>query len=303
MSTISLCMIVKNERKGALKAIKNLDPFIDEMIVVDTGSTDGTPEALEKAGCKVYHQEWHDNFSDPRNESLRHATSDWILVLDADEKYDLESLKMIKNFADNGPQNVGYIATQRHYVLNAYLTNYFKCDGKYALEEIGYPGYYQSCVCRLFPRHPQIYFTGRIHEIVEPQMQKIGFDAIMSDIVIHHYGNVEHKRKRLKKAETYIRLLKLKAEEAPPDDWKTYYDIGLEYLTADVNDPVESEKYFTKSLEVLETETCLVNRALLYMKIQKPELALKDFRRALELHPGSDIAKGWIQQLEKQGVK
>ena len=298
--SISLCMIVRNDKQGALKAIKNVDKFVDEKIIVDTGSTDGTQEALTKAGCKVYDFEWCDDFSKPRNLALEKASCDWILVIDSDEKYDLKSLAEIKRLS-GGPKNTGYIFTQRHYVLNQYLTNYNKCDGSYPLEEIGYPGYYFSCVCRLFPRHKDIYFTGRIHELVEPQMEKLGFKILEASPVIHHYGNVEHIRKRLKKAETYIRLLKKKSEEMP--DWKVFYDIGLEYLTADINNPEEAEKYFTKSIEVQETEAAYSNRGLLYVKINRFDLAKQDFLNAQRVFPESSVAKTWLAELAKNGVK
>lgn len=299
--SISLCMIVKNERRGAIKAISNLKNVVDEMIVVDTGSTDGTQDVLKNAGCQIYEQEWHDNFSDPRNLSLQKATKDWILVIDADEKYDVESIKEIKRLSE-GTKDTGYMVTQRHYVLNTYLTNYSKCDGKYAQEEIGYPGFYQSCVVRLFPRDEKIFFTGRIHEIVEPQMEKNGYKMLPSSIVVHHYGNVEHIRKEKKKAETYIRLLKIKAEE-DPTDWKIFYDIGLELLTNDINRPDEAEEYFTKSIAILETEAAYSNRGLLYLKVNKLDKAKKDFERSLQLYPESSVARTWLAELAKHGVK
>ena len=296
--SISLCMIVKDEKKRALKAISNLDPYVSEKIIIDTGSTDGTAEALSERGCNVYHFPWCDDYSKARNESLKYATGDWILILDADEKLDIKSLKEIVRLS-NGPKDRGYLAAQKHYVLNQYLTNYFLCTGEYPLEEIGYPGYYQSSVCRLFPRNDKIFFTGRIHEIVEPQMIASGFNVENSSIVVHHYGNVEHIRKEKKKAETYIRMLKIKATESP--DWKVFYDIGLELMTADINRPTEAEEYFTESLKHIETEAVYINRGLLYLRAQRFDLAKKDFIRAIEIFPESTAAVHWLSELAKEG--
>ena len=86
MPKLSLCMIVKNEEKflaGCLESVKNI---VDEIIIVDTGSTDKTIEIANSYNAKVYHFEWKNDFSLARNESIKHATGDWILILDADER-------------------------------------------------------------------------------------------------------------------------------------------------------------------------------------------------------------------------
>src|SRR4051794_40673333 len=82
---LSLCMIVKNESKHLANCLESVEGVVDEIIIVDTGSTDDTVEIAKSYGAKVYHYEWNDNFSDARNESIKYATGDWILVLDADE--------------------------------------------------------------------------------------------------------------------------------------------------------------------------------------------------------------------------
>ena len=78
-------MIVKNEEKNIIRALQGVKPLVDEMIVVDTGSTDRTKKIAKVFGAKVYDFQWTDSFSDARNFSLSKATGDWILVLDADE--------------------------------------------------------------------------------------------------------------------------------------------------------------------------------------------------------------------------
>ena len=80
-STVSLCMIVKNEEAYLADCLASAKPFVDEMVIVDTGSTDRTVEIAERFGAKVFHFPWCDDFAAARNESLRHASGDWILVL------------------------------------------------------------------------------------------------------------------------------------------------------------------------------------------------------------------------------
>src|SRR3989338_7693689 len=100
MPTISLCMITKNEEKYLEQCLDSVKDIVDEIIIVDTGSKDKTKEIAKKFSAKIFDFEWVDNFSAARNESLKHAAKDWILVLDADEvveKKDLERIKELIN--------------------------------------------------------------------------------------------------------------------------------------------------------------------------------------------------------------
>src|SRR3990167_5438874 len=90
--TLSLCMIVKNEEKYLEQCLNSVKDLVDEIIIVDTGSTDKTKEIWKKFDfahkIKFFDFKWIDDFSAARNESLKHAAKDWILVLDADEVLD-----------------------------------------------------------------------------------------------------------------------------------------------------------------------------------------------------------------------
>src|SRR3989338_5500840 len=94
--TISLCMIVKNEEKYLEQCLNSVKDIADETIIVDTGSTDKTKEIAKKFKARVFDFKWSDDFSEARNESLKHATKEWILVLDADEIIDKNGLEKIK---------------------------------------------------------------------------------------------------------------------------------------------------------------------------------------------------------------
>ena len=82
---ISLCIITKNEEVFLEQCLNSVKDLVDEIIVVDTGSTDKTIEIARKFTYYIYDFKWCDDFSAARNESLKYATKDWILVLDADE--------------------------------------------------------------------------------------------------------------------------------------------------------------------------------------------------------------------------
>ncbi len=97
---VSLCMIVKNEEDYLPQCLESIKDIVDEIIIVDTGSTDKTVKIAESYGAKVYYFKWNNNFSEARNESLKYATKDWILILDADDELHSEyqeNLKLLLN--------------------------------------------------------------------------------------------------------------------------------------------------------------------------------------------------------------
>ena len=83
--TLSLCMIVRDEQEMLPRCLAAVAPAVDEIVIVDTGSTDRTVEIAHEFGAKVIEKEWTGSFSDARNVSFDAATGDWIIYLDADE--------------------------------------------------------------------------------------------------------------------------------------------------------------------------------------------------------------------------
>lgn len=93
---ISACVIVKNEEKNIARWLDNMRQIADEIIVVDTGSTDSTLDILRKVGVKPYHFAWCNDFAAAKNYAIQQATGDWIVFLDADEYFDEPSLKCFR---------------------------------------------------------------------------------------------------------------------------------------------------------------------------------------------------------------
>lgn len=93
---ISVCMIVRNEETLLPRCLQSIQGIADEIIVVDTGSTDRTIEIGRRFGAKVYHHPWENDFSKHRNQSLSYATMDWVLVLDADEEFFSEDAAVMR---------------------------------------------------------------------------------------------------------------------------------------------------------------------------------------------------------------
>jgi tetratricopeptide (TPR) repeat protein len=138
-------MIVKDEENMLPRCLKSVQALVDEIIVVDTGSTDRTVEIAQQFGAAVYHHPWTDDFADARNASLRYAQGDWILALDADETLMADCIPALQSALDNP-----------HCLAVTLLR-----------EEIGAQQNPYSLVCRLFRRHPQIQFQRPFHETID----------------------------------------------------------------------------------------------------------------------------------------
>src|SRR5688500_8695000 len=93
---LSLCMIVKNEETFLEDALREAKLYCEELIVVDTGSSDRSVEIAKTCGAKVSFFEWVNDFSLARNFSLSQASGDWILILDADERLTTEDWQTLK---------------------------------------------------------------------------------------------------------------------------------------------------------------------------------------------------------------
>src|SRR3989338_5293163 len=118
--TISLCMIAKDEEKYLEQCLSSVKGLVDEIIIIDTGSKDKTKEIAKKFNAKIFDFKWVDDFSAARNESLKQAAKDWILVLDADEVIEEKDLGKIKNIVENQEDFAGFQFEQRSYLNNVF---------------------------------------------------------------------------------------------------------------------------------------------------------------------------------------
>src|SRR6266850_3705924 len=118
---ISLCMIVKNEQDWVEGAVQSVRSIVEEVIIVDTGSTDATPDRIEALGVKPLKFQWKDSFAEARNFSLEAATQPWILVLDADERIaPCDLAPIVRVTAGDGAYGAYvYHLIQRNYVLSS----------------------------------------------------------------------------------------------------------------------------------------------------------------------------------------
>ena len=206
---LSVCLIARNEEKFLGACLESVRGLADEIIVVDTGSTDRTVDIAKEHGARVDHFTWCDDFSAARNAALAHATGDWVLILDADETVPETSHAALRGLIGNPKVMAWRLPIIDH-----------------GREEDGC-----SYVPRLFRNAPALFYVGRVHEQVfssiEVRRQEWGLENKIGDAVLMHFGYAPEVVKDRKKVERNLQLLE-KALEEMPDESNLLMNYGLE---------------------------------------------------------------------------
>lgn len=203
MATVSLCMIVKNEEKVLGRCLDSAKEIADEIIIVDTGSTDRTKEIAAEYTEKIYDFEWNDDFSAARNESFRKATMDYCMWLDADDVIPEREQQKIKKLKEQLTPDVSA-------VMMKYVT---------AFDDTGKPAF-------LFDRERMLkngdgyLWGGRVHEAVAVRGKVLYSDAVIE----HHSIKKEYSDRNLR---IYERMIE-EGEELEPRH-QFYYGRELYY--------------------------------------------------------------------------
>jgi len=265
---LSLCIIVKNEEENLPACLKSVKDVVDQMVVLDTGSTDRTVEIAKRWGAQVEYFEWCNDFAIARNESLKYAQGDWILVLDADEHLNPGAINPLKQA----------ITSEEHLVINLIR------------HEIGATQSPYSLVSRLFRNHPQVQFTRPYHAIIDDSVEALLKHepnwkiASLPAIAIDHYGYqpsiiaAQNKAERAKLAmESYLKehpgdpytCSKLGALYSQMGEVKQGIEVLESSLSQDTSDLVRFELYY--------------HLALAYSRLQQFALAIKYYKKAIAI--------------------
>ncbi len=269
---ISACMMVKNEEEMLPRCLNSIKHLIDELIIVDTGSTDKTVEIAQSFGAKIYHHPWEDNFSKHRNQSLSYATGDWIIQIDADEElngYHLKKESLKKVFA-NAPD-------EQHCFLIKLLDKNKKGEVTTTTEMI-----------RIFKNHVGVHFEGIVHN--RPVYSgKVGH----IDIEFFHYGYALSEEQMQAKYKRTSGLLFKRINENPEDHDAYFY---LYQVHSEMGEKEKAVQYAMRCLELVEkkginpTEASFYNSlyygiSSVYLKSGKYDEALLAIRKGLDVLP------------------
>lgn len=192
---LTLCMIAKNEGHRIGKCLESVQGLVDEIVVVDTGSTDNTMDVVKEYGAVTGYFEWCDDFAAARNASIELATGDWIMWLDPDDVLPSECHAKIREVMRAG------LGKKKAYY--------------WMLDDRGYEPV-RCLQMRLFPNLPGVKFTMPIHEQVTPSLAEMGVTCEITDIRVEHYG-YSSPEVVTEKQNRYLRIMQSWLEKHPDD--------------------------------------------------------------------------------------
>ena len=274
--TLSLCMIVKDEEEHLPNALNSVKDAVDEIIIVDTGSTDNTIEIARSFGAKVYHYEWNNNFASARNEALKYATCDWILSMDADDEMNADDIRRLKEVLSE-TDALGFAIPIFSEIYDR-QTNMKNTTVNYLV--------------RIFKNDPQIRFSRRIHEFVDQSIYDIGGKIEILEIPVFHRGYIDVEILN-KKLERNKKLLEVALEENPEDHSLLVY-MGKTYM--EENELDKAEEYYRRAINIVETsnkryaslfflQTAYIDLGNLLVQKERFEEAIEYFNKAIAIDP------------------
>jgi hypothetical protein len=249
VATLSLCLIVRDAQRPLDAALASAAPFVDEMVVVDTGSRDGSREVASRHGAKVVEFPWCDDFSAARNHSLDHAGGDWIFWMDADDVLPPESGGLLQQAIAGCPQRDAAFWVTVEEAVPA---------------RRGRPGRVMGHAhVKLFPNHPRLRFRYRIHEQLTPALKELGIPIRPSGAVVRHAHADRSPAGERARAERNLRLALLDLAERPDDPF-VWLSVGMSYLHAPQG-LAQAEAYLRRAAEGLTDRSPTQLNAYLYL--------------------------------------
>lgn len=240
MVEISLCMIVKNEEAVLARCLDSIKDLMDEMIIVDTGSTDGTKEIAAKYTDKVYDFMWIDDFSAARNLAFSKATKEYIYTADADEVLEGENYEKFRDLKQ--------VLLPEIEIVQMKYGNQLSYGTAYNFDEEYRP--------KLFKRLREWIWTEPVHEQV--RLDPIVFD---SDIVITHKPHDNHAKR-----DFYVFQKHIQGGERLSKRLHHMYAMEL-YISGDEEDLMQAEAFFkesavdpSRSIDEVKEAACVVSR-------------------------------------------
>jgi GT2 family glycosyltransferase/glycosyltransferase involved in cell wall biosynthesis/Tfp pilus assembly protein PilF len=267
---LSLAMIVKNESDDLARCLNSMQEIADEIVVVDTGSTDNTVEIAKEFGAKIINYKWENDFSKARNVSLENATGEWVMFLDADEELVYEDLDKFRKLLDS-TEPEGFF-----FSLFSFIGD--KPDD----------GVVVNTAFRLWRNKPEYRFSGALHEQILAKVQSGNPNIQFSDVRINHYGYLNQAISKKSKPTRNISILK-KEIESNPENAFARFNLGVEFLRIKDYEKalVEYKKAFANltGLEAAYASLLVRNICQCLQELKRHDEALSVLKDAQEAYP------------------
>jgi len=256
---LSVCMIVKNESANLVDALAGFSSFADEIIVVDTGSSDNTKEIAARFTPKVYDFEWVDDFAAARNFAMSKAGKSYQLWLDADDRITPENGRRIEALKHLFDGKKVFFFLLESYRLHLAPSSFLQL--------------------RCIPLIPELRFEGRIHEEILPSAVNLGLEMVANtDIVIQHMGYMSAEL-RIAKAWRNLAILEKERAEGR-DDGALHFYMAATYM--DLEKRHDAIRSMEEALERYEKEDCdhhLIPEG--YLILAKLSFEMEDYERSV----------------------
>jgi tetratricopeptide (TPR) repeat protein len=210
-------MIVRDNESTIGPCLASIRPYVDEIVVVDTGSKDNTPDICRQYGARMFEFPWCDDFSAARNESLKHARGEWIFWMDSDDTISPECGKELRELANKPhPDNI------HGYIMQVHCPGSGE-DGDLDVTAVDH--------VKLFRNRPDLRFEGRIHEQLMPAIRRANGDVAWTDIHVRHSGSDHSPVAWQRKLDRDLRILHLELAESPNHPF-VLFNLGMTYADA-----------------------------------------------------------------------
>lgn len=303
---ISLCMVVRNEELLIANAINSVKPIVSEIIVVDTGSSDQTCKIAASMGARIIRRKWDKNFGKMRNISIKNASGDWILVLDADESISKSQLPMVLKLTKN--RNVfGYNFLVRNYTRDYdLLRDWYVNDRQFPKEESfsKCPGWSKTKCMRMFRKNNLIVYDELIspHESFNKAFLTSNRSKVKQcEVVVHHFQFLKGVKFVFKKQLNYLKQ-ELKTIDSLISRPIVYYNIASTLFSLG-RDKV-AIKYLKNGIRLYPHYFDMyLLLGIVYKEIKRYSSAVRILKKAINLNLSSAEARivlGMVYDLQRK---
>lgn len=271
---LSVCLITKNEEQHIERCLSSVKDIADEIIIVDSYSTDQTILLAKKFGSSIFFYQWKDDYAHARNLCIAHAKGNWILFLDADEV--LFNPSVLRNQLSRLPET----SSIQGFLIER--TDIYREMHTRKLEK------YPIGIVRLFKNEPHIKYENPVHEIVHPSIVRSGHPiSVMRNTKILHFVHLTSLERLEQKQRYYLSLINKELEKNPQNYWMKFQKAKTLWFLKKETDALELfQKTSADILCPLDISVAsLCNIGALNLKLNKYDEAIHALEQSLRLLP------------------